>query len=456
MSYFRSYFSKNNTIIKNSQVNTAKNPNTEIFYGSGFSKFIFKVDLSLLKDKLNNGDFVLNEQTKHYLHLTNTIFGDDNLIGNKRSTGRQRTTSFDLIIFKIDEYWDEGVGFDYEKVYDFTSGNETFDLRPSNWYFRTTIDNWSENGVYSTNPDVITTIHFDNGNEDIHADITDYVNSILTGDTVNNGLGIAFAPAYENVNNAVDQSVSFFTKYTQTFFEPYVESIFDDLIIDNRNNFIGERENNLYLYVKDGTDFYDLDILPTVDILNSYNQPITGYTGLTTTKIQKGIYKVNFILSNNLCNDKKFLYDKWRNLRIDGVYLDDVTQKFIAKPFTSVFNIGENKTSYDRYVIQFFGVKQNEKIKQGEKRKITVFFRSINHPNNILVDEVFYRIYIKEGRTQVTVFDWTQLDKTSENSFFIDTSFMIPREYSLEIKAHVNNEVIMYNNEIKFEIISEK
>ena len=53
MSYFRSYFEKNNTIIKNSSVNTAKNPTTEIFYGSGFSKFIFKVDLTDLKSKIN-------------------------------------------------------------------------------------------------------------------------------------------------------------------------------------------------------------------------------------------------------------------------------------------------------------------------------------------------------------------------------------------------------------------
>jgi hypothetical protein len=52
MSYFRSYFEKNNTIIKNSQVNTAKNPTTEIFYGSGFSKFLFKVDFTDLISKV--------------------------------------------------------------------------------------------------------------------------------------------------------------------------------------------------------------------------------------------------------------------------------------------------------------------------------------------------------------------------------------------------------------------
>ena len=73
MSYFRSYFNKNNTIIKDSQINTAKNPNTEIFYGSGFSKYIFRVDLSDLKTKIDNGDLVITPNTKHYLHLTNTL-----------------------------------------------------------------------------------------------------------------------------------------------------------------------------------------------------------------------------------------------------------------------------------------------------------------------------------------------------------------------------------------------
>ncbi len=57
MSYFRSYFNKNNTLIKDSQVNTAKNPNTEIFYGSGFSKYIFRVNLDDLKSKVDSGEF---------------------------------------------------------------------------------------------------------------------------------------------------------------------------------------------------------------------------------------------------------------------------------------------------------------------------------------------------------------------------------------------------------------
>lgn len=456
MSYFRSYFEKNNTILKNSQVNTSKNPTTEIFYGSGFSKFIFKVDFTELENKVNSGEYVITTGTTHILHLTNTIFGDETFLGAKRGTGRQRTNSFDLILFQVPEFWDEGLGFDYEDGgYDFTTGNNTFDERPSNWFNRTTLNAWSVEGVYSTSPTILETIHFDNGNEDIHVDITNYVNGVLSGNT-NHGLGLAFSVIYQDLEAEVDQSVAFFTKYTQTFFEPYVESYFDDRIEDNRSNFIEKVNQNLYLYITKGTNFYDLDSNPTVDILDSNGVEIIGLTGLTTTKVRKGVYKVTFGLDGVICDGKRFFFDKWRNLSIDGVSINDINQRFIPKPYTSLYSIGDNPRELDRYAIQFFGVKQNEKIIRGEKRKIVVTFKSINESKPILFDEVFYRIYIKEGRTNVIVHDWTQLDVTNENSFTLDTSIYIPREYFLEIKGKTHSEEIFYNNEIKFEIVSEK
>lgn len=458
MSYFRSYFEKNNTIIKNYGVNTAKNPTTDIFYGSGFSKYLFKVDFSDLITKIQNGDLVNNTNTRHYLKMTNTIFGDTKLIGEKRNTGKQRTTSFDLILFKISENWDEGVGFDYEDGgYDFTYGNNTFDERPSNWFNRTTLNEWTIPGVYSTSPTILTTIHFDNGNENIDVDITDYVNSIIVSGNTNHGLGLAFAVLYQDINDEYDQSVSFFTKYTQTFYEPFVESVFNDLIEDNRQNFIGEKENNLYLYVTKGSNFYDLDELPIVDILNSSGTPITGLTGLTTTKIKKGTYKVSFGITGELCDGKRFFYDKWKNLNIDDVSISDVTQKFVPKPFSNYYSFGSNPTESQNFIIQFSGIKQNDKIIRGELKKIVIDFKSIEISKSQLFENVFYRIFIKEGKTNVIVYDWTKLDMTTnENSFYLDTSFMIPREYFMEFKALTYTEEIFYPNYIKFEIISEK
>jgi len=457
MSYFRSYFEKNNTIIKNSQVNTAKNPTTEIFYGSGFSKFIFKVDFSELKNKVESGEYVIDDNTKHTLHLTNTIFGDETFLGAKRGTGRQRTNSFDIIVFKINEFWDEGLGFDYEDGgYDFTTGNETFDERPSNWFNRTTLDSWNSEGVYSTDPTIVASMHFDNGNEDLDVDITEYVNGILINGNTNHGLGLAFAVLYQDITAEIDQSVAFFSKYTQTFFEPYVETYFNDRINDDRLNFIDKTNQNLYLYVTKGTNFYDLDTLPTVDILDSNNVAIVGLSNLSTTKVKRGVYKVTFGLDGVLCDGKRFFFDNWKGLSIDGASISNVKQKFIPKPYTSQYTIGENQTELERYSIQFSGIKLNEKIVKGEKRKIVVKFRSINQPKTELFDEVYFRMFIKEGRTNVIVHDWTQLDVTNENSFTLNTENYVPREYWVELKGKTHTEEIFYDDYIKFEIVSEK
>jgi len=457
MSYFRSYFEKNNTILKNYQVNTAKNPNTEIIYGSITSKFIFKIDLSELKAKINNGDFVIDSDTKHTLKMTNTIFGDESLLADTNNKGRARTSSFDLIVFKLNEFWDEGVGFDYEdQVFDFTSGNLTFNERPSNWFNRTTLDSWAINGIYSTDPVILQTIHFDNGNEDLVADITEYVNGILVDNHVNHGLGIAFSPVYEEIQSELDQSVAFFTKYTQTFYEPFVDTYFNDRIIDNRYNFIENEEQNLYLYVSKGTNNYDLDTLPTVDITDASGSIITGLGDIQCIKVRKGVYKISFGLIDAICDGKRFYYDKWKGLSLNGVEIPNVIQKFVPKPYTAEFSVGENVRELQRYSAQFFGVKLNEKIKRGDTRKIVVSFRSLDVPKTQIFEEVYYRIYVREGRTQVNVFDWTLLDMNNENSFLLDTSYLIPREYYMEIKGKTHGEDINYNDVIKFEIVSEK
>ena len=64
MSLYRSYFSKNDTLIYNSYTNTARNPVVELFYGNvdnlisdkGFTRFIFDVDLNDLETKVSNGE----------------------------------------------------------------------------------------------------------------------------------------------------------------------------------------------------------------------------------------------------------------------------------------------------------------------------------------------------------------------------------------------------------------
>jgi hypothetical protein len=59
-------------------------------------------------------------------------------------------------------------------------------------------------------------------------------------------------------------------------------------------------------------------------------------------------------------------------------------------------------------------------------------------------------MFIKEGKTNVIIHDWTQIDNTNENSFTFDTSIYIPREYYIEVKAKTHTEEIFYNENLRF------
>ncbi len=200
MSIHRSYFSKNNTIIYNSLINTGQNPVVDLFFGSsngtvsspGFSRLIFDLDLNTLYEKYNNGTLGNNccnvvtttttnstittttttspfcvPNMKHVLMMTNTIKFDDSLINTYNSDDRLRATSFDLVLFRIPktndgfpQYWDEGVGYDYYNtnktlikdngyinLTDPEQDKQVSD-RPSNWYQGTTLEFWGTPGIY--------------------------------------------------------------------------------------------------------------------------------------------------------------------------------------------------------------------------------------------------------------------------------------------------------------------
>lgn len=457
MTHYRSYFEKNNTIIKNSKVNTAKSPTTDIFYGNGFSRYLFKIDLNDLIKKINDGDLVIKDDTKHYLHLTNTVFGDSSLVGQQRLTGKMRATSFDLILFNIPEFWDEGIGYDSEEgSYDFSAGNLTYNEQPSNWYNRTILNNWDVEGIEINEENVIRKIHFDNGNEDIHADITDYINDILTGEKIYHGMGICFDFVYENLNiksDKSDKSVSFFTKYTQTFFEPYLESVFVNTILDDRPNFVEKIEQKLYLTVNNGDKYVNLDDNPTVDIVDVKNNIIME--NLTTENVRKGVYCVKLTIDSDIVDDRTFLKDIWKGIKINGSTLDDVTQRFLPRKLETGFKFNTVIEKTPKITFRTIGLLQNEKIRGGDVRKVSIIFKSIDNIKNVY-KEVSYRLFIWEGRTEVNVQDWTLMDSNIENSFLLDTGILIPREYTLEVRVKNGDEIITMNEQINFEIVSQR
>ena len=502
MSILRSYFSKNDTIISNLYTNTARNPVAELNFGAsdlvvpnfGFTRFLFDLDLTYLEEQIASGVISTGCTTgmTHILNMVNTSSFEDDLINTNMTNGRKRATSFDLILFRIPKYsgstgepqeWDEGVGFDYNDYALTKNGvsgqlsviqqnnNAAFSTRPTNWYQRSTLKNWSVPGLYDNrntltgltgcNYSAITIVdvqHFELGNEDVSFDMTNEINSILNGTLTGvTGWGIAYVPDIENITGLTESySVAFFSKYTQTFYQPYLQTNYDDLIKDDRNLFLQNQTNKLYLYVYQNGDFVNLDNLPTVSIEDSAGDLVV--TGLSTCLITKGIYEVTVPNAFSAYTTPCMFYDVWSNLTINGQPVPNITNEFVLRPYTSGIQIGTISKEPEKFGFSYYGILQNEKILNTEIRKIGVVAKKLWTSQTLLMDiDVYYRVYVKEGTTEVQVQDWTPVNRTPNEYYFIfDMRDKIPNEYFVDIKVNTSGEKDIYKDTLQFQIVNKK
>ena len=104
------------------------------------------------------------------------------------------------------------------------------------------------------------------------------------------------------------------------------------------------------------------------------------------------------------------------------------------------------------------GIRRDEKIQPGDKRKVLVSARvpfTVNDQTE-LIDGLQYRLYIKQGQEQIDVIGYTDVNRTYlHNSFVIDTSWLIPNEYYIDFKLTSNNKVTTYKEQMKFQVVSE-
>jgi len=508
MTIHKSYFSKNNTLLSNSYVNTAKNPVTEIYYGgknsrytcvatnftgdtcvndngvavtgftrtrinNSYSRFIFDLDLTDLIEKYNDKTInlvggCLNSGATHTLKMVNTSTFDDELLNTITSKGNRRATSFELVLVQLTgstsaSTWSEGVGYDYSDMSSDFEGLEdkSYSERPSNWYYENTLNSWTCNGAYDWNsslcvsPHIIARQTFDNGNENIEMDMTSVINNILTGNTTSYGYAIGFVKEIEALTGLTESySTGFFTKYTQTFFEPYLETNYDDFIDDARNFFYEGKTNCLYLYVNAGGVPTNLDSLPTVTIYNSSGELL--YT-LQSSQVTKGVYCVCFSIPCDTYSTPCIFTDRWSGISIDGNCQTDVTNRFTLKSSSGYFEIGTNVGLPKHYGYSVSGIKRDEKIVNGDIRKVIVSARKqyttdVPQP----VSDISYRLYVKQGTTEVETHPWTKVNiANNQNYFLIDTGDMIPNEYHLDIRAVSNLEVNTYYQTLKFQVVNQ-
>jgi len=500
MSILRSYIDKNNTIISNSYVNTGRNPVIELNFGAsdlivpnfGYTRFIFDLDLSLLEQNIASGVISTGctSAMTHTLKMTNTSSFDNELLNTFMSNERRRATSFDLILWRIPKFsgntgnpqqWDEGVGYDYS---DFNIAQNSanggispltyvdsraYSTRPSNWYQTTTLSGWSQNGIYDNRNQgavnysgltIIATQHFELGNEDLNMDMTNEINGILNGSITGvTGWGISYLPQIENITGLTDSySVAFFSRHTQTFYQPYLLTNYNDLIQDDRNQFLKNQENKLFLYIYQNGDLVNLDSDPFVRIEDRNGDAVTGMGALTTCLKTKGVYEV--VVPNRFANFPTpcQFYDVWSGLTINGQSIPNVTNQFTLQQYSSGIQIGPVSKEPQIYGFDFYGILQNEKILNSDIRKVGVTIKKAYTGQQMLLDvSAFYRVYVTEGTTEVIVQDWTPVNRTPNEYYFIfDMRDKIPNQYYVDIQVNSSGEKNTYKRQLTFSIVNTK
>lgn len=500
MSVLRSYVDKNNTIVSNSLVNTGRNPVMELNFGAsyiavpnfGFSRILFDLDLGLLIENIQSGIISTGctSAMTHTLKMTNTSSFDNELLNTFMSNDRRRASSFDLVLFRIPktsgstgnpQNWDEGVGYDYNDfnlARNSAVGGSTpltyvdsraYSTRPSNWFQTETISDWSEPGVYNNRNSglvnfsgltIIDTQHFEFGNEDINMDMTDEINGILQGTITGvTGWGLAYLPAIENISGLTDSySVAFFSRHTQTFYQPFLITDYNDLIQDDRNRFLKNQVNKLYLYIYQNGDSVNLDELPTVSIQQRDGTVYNNLTGLTTCLRTRGVYEC--VIPNSFTGSPTpcMFYDVWSNLKINGQSLSNVKNQFVLQEYSAGIQIGVSSHEPEKFGFDIYGILQNENILSSDIRKVGVTIKKA-YTGQQPLDGVtaFYRVYVREGTTEVQVQDWTPINRTpNEYYFMIDMRDKIPNQYYVDIQVNTSGEKDTYKRQLTFNVVNEK
>lgn len=462
MSTYRSYLSKTNSIITNNLTNNAQNPVAEISFGSleqRVSRLIFDVDLNELMDKINKGLIIPNTGMTHTLHFTNTISYAQQYIGKKSySDSIERASNFNLELFNINEEWDEGNGYDF--IYNDTLVPNAIQ-QASNWKYRITDTEWSTAGIYNTGTTIIGLQRFEKGSENLSIDITDYINQriIGSGNTYSGnsyGLGIKFLDNFEERITEFTQAVAFHAKNTNTWYEPYVETVVDDTIIDDRNYFYLDKDNELYLYVNIGGIEQNINV-STVNIYDYEDNLINTYSGASITNVSKGVYKIVLNIDSEIYPDAVIFRDEW-NLTINGRTSQHTGEFYLISQNKYYTFDQSNQIDFNNYFFYFWGISEKENIVAGNLRKIKLTIKELYaNQNNFLPLDLEYRLFTTIGsKYEIDVIPYSKINRTSSGyEFNIDTSWLIPQDYKLQIRMKNGN---YYENKqtVSFTVVSNK
>lgn len=452
MSIYRTYLSKNATLINGDLSNNSRNPVTEISYGGEdglSSRFIFDFDFTKIKQRIDDGFINKSRIKKHILKLYNTIRISPEYVGATHTARKiENTKGFTLELFNVDDDWNNGVGYDI----DFNLIGKLKESEP-NWYYSKTNTPWTIPGVYDGGL-IFGTQEFQIGNEDISIDITDYVNDRLEDTITSFGLGLKFTDDFESLKTQIRQVVAFHSQYTNTVFEPHIETIIDDTVLDDRGFFYLDKPNKLCIYPKSGGNSSNVTV-NFVTIFNNKGQIVDVIDGVDVEEITKGIYAVDLFLDSDEHVDCVNYKDVW-DITVNGSNRI-ISDRFYLRPYDEYYTFNyEDRLSDNSFSVFLWGLLDGEKMLTPDYRKIKLTIKEFYATSNKFPLDLEYRVYTKlTGNHQIDVIPYTKISRGSLGYFFsLDLSWFIPDRYYLDIIVKNDIETVLIKT-TSFTVVSD-
>lgn len=339
--------------------------------------------------------------------------------------------------------WNEGIGLDMETYKD---------IGPANWISASSTAAWTtEGGDFHQTPEYSQ--YFENGTENLNVDITDLVESWITGSIDNEGVIIKLSSSLESDTNSY-YTKKFFARGSEFFYKkPWIEARYDTTIKDDRGRFylynpFAPTEmsyNNLYIYntfkgelvdlpqVGQGEIYVRLYESPDLPVpLSGTGGPLTlldGKTAATGSWISTGIYSVSLGVDTELTK----VYDIW----FDGS--DNVIG--VGGLIPVVNPDGEEVLTKNEYVMSIKNPRSSYSTK--EENRFYVFIRSktwrpnsytsvVSTSTNTILDEVYYKVFRVSDNLEVIPYGTGSMHHTrlsydkNGNYFDLDMSLLEP------------------------------
>lgn len=447
--YLRSYLQKDNILIKNELKNLGNAPELTMFVDpitDTYSRYIFNIDLSTLKKYRDS--CIINDLDKieHKLYIK-TNLKDNECI----------TNGINLFLYEVNELYDEGCGNSLfcDKCISTIESECKVDSGPSNWIYRRFNETWNVSGAVDTLSGIpITEGYFEvdlTNDYNITFNVTDFINEKiqLSGDSVS--LIMTFSNEIENnYNNYIGFNI--YSSEHPTFFKPFLESKYDNPLIDDRNNFILNTDNNLFFRtLKNGLPV-KFDSNPNVQIYDSNENLVDTLSG---SCVGYGFYKTVVNISGEVDTCNRIYNDIWTDLYYNSMQIPDQSNTYFINDIQNVFIFNENIQQQNNIKLKVRGVIFDENIKASDNKVIYVDILK-NERGNIkktYFNNIFYRIYVMQGQNKFFINDWIQMNQTfCQNWFYLDTSWMLSSTYYVDMKIETDMNTYQFEKIFKFNI----